>query len=184
MGYVKGADGNVRPLTDQEAKSILAPDQYALFQAKQRDAQALSSGLLPDYVKREMDAQNNQVLGAANKRLGPGGYYTSTPGNQALNQVTQNVADTTMKNRANQVGLLSSYYGLGANIADQLPKYGQGLLSSGQSIAKNMIQPFHEWTNQSRIAYSQGLAGMAKTGLANYGEVGSAAMGMYKGKGK
>ena len=169
MGYKKDASGNINPLTDQEAKTILAPDQYAIYQAKQQEAQALASGTLPDYMKREMDAQNNQILGAANRKLGPGGYYTSTPGNEATRLTAQNSADTAMKNRTNQLGLLSGYYGLGSGISDQIAKPGTALLASGQSIAKNMIQPFHQWSNDARMKYSEGISKMGAQGMSSMG---------------
>lgn len=146
-GLIQDSNGKIRALTDSEAKSILPADQYALYQAKNQEAQALASGQLPDYQKAELERQNATVLNAANKRLGPGGYITSTPGNTALNQVQQNTAETINKNRNNQVGLLNSYYGIGSNIANNLPNYSNSVLSAGEGLLKNVYYPFHDWAN-------------------------------------
>ena len=194
MGYTKNRDGSLRPLTDAEAKSILTPDQYNIYQAKQQEAKALASGTLPDYIKREMDASNSGMLNAANQRLGPGGYYMSTPGENTTRLVSQNIADTAIKNRERQLGLLSGYYGLGANIGAAIPGFdkdmltgrkavldsGSGLLTNSQSIAKNMIQPFHEWSSSNREKYSGTIGQLGSAGIGAKGNVWSSAMGLFK----
>jgi hypothetical protein len=50
---------------------------------------------------------------------------------------------------------MSGYYGLNANIANQMTNPSTGLLSAGQSIAKNMTMPFHEWSSANRGIVSQ-----------------------------
>lgn len=169
---------SIRPITDVEAQKILPPDQYAIFKAKQEEAQALASGTLPDYVKREMEASNNKMLTAANQRLGPGGYYMSTPGQSTTALVAQNIADTAAKNRERQLGLLSGYYGLSSGIAGELPKFGTGLINTAQSIGKNTYQPFHEWSSQNRQTVSQVRGGLGQAGINATAKVVGDTMGM------
>jgi hypothetical protein len=169
-GLITDASGQVRAITDQEAQKLLPPDQYAMFQARNQEAQALAKGTMPAYMKAELDKQNNSTLNAANQRLGPGGYYTSTPGNTALNQVQQNTAETVAKNRSNQLGLISSMYGLNSNIANALPSYNNGLLTASQGILKNTLYPFHEWANAAQIGQAQARSGPAAAGITQMGQ--------------
>jgi hypothetical protein len=170
LGFISDASGNIRAITDREASSILPPDQLAIMRARNEEARALGSGTLPDYMKRELDTTNQAVLGASNIRLGPGGYYTSTPGNTALNQVQQNTAETVSRNRGSQVGLINSLYQTGMAPSSAAASYGTGLLGAGQGILTNVHYPFHNWNNTINLANIGATGGIVSQMIAAQGK--------------